>query len=305
MISSETEIGNPHILDTEEGRRIACHPHIVGDELKELCHGAAKAFRKTLEWLRLLESDGTTLLHILRGGAGYRVSEVLPKGIPIARVRTEYREDGYRAHTNDPRRIRVTYTSLPESDGLDSTTIIIPDTFATGRSAEAALLELLESGIEPRRVIIYGFIAIPGLKRIGALCSLRDIEFHSFSICDISQLAWNKYDMPVYGPDESLFKARGKDGRLGSIINIKTLKEILPKYIAGLDQPGDWSERQLRLFNGQNDEMGDIQGHLMKSIDLIGSLREINSNKPWYGKTQDEIAKTELNMLMKALKPFM
>jgi uracil phosphoribosyltransferase len=303
LIHRGVDVGTPYILDTKEGRQIACHPHVVGVELERLALGAAKMFRRTLEGLDLLEPNETALLHILRGSAGYRVAEALPDGIPIARVRTEYMENGYRSHSDDGRQINVTFVDIPRGLGSrEAKTLIIPDTFATGRSVEAAINEMFDLGIRPERVILYGFIAIPGLQRMGALSSERGIQLYSFSICDLSQLAWNNYDMPMYGPDESLFTAKGKLKKLGSIIDIETLREILPHYVAGLDQPGDWSERQSRLFNGYGDESGNIVGHLEKSIELIESLREISSMTQVGNQLLKRAAKIELRRLRDILK---
>ena len=124
----------------------------------------------------------------------------------------------------------------------------------------------------------------------------------SFSLCDISQLAHNNYDMPIYGLDESLYTYMGGMRRMGSIIDSETLKDVLPQYVAGMDQPGDWSERQSTLFNGRGNEVGDMMGHLTKSLRLIESLNEINSEQPWYNKFHSRIADRELKMIREALE---
>ncbi len=244
-------------------------------------------------------TEDAAILHILRAGAGYMVADIM-KQAPIVAVRTEYRTDGYRAHSDDPRRLVVSYRSYPE--GLDeAATIVVPDTYATGRSAEAALLDLMDNGFRPDRIILYGFIAIPALIRLGALCDERGVDLHSFAICDIAQLAHNNYDMCIYGPDESLYRETRRRAALGSVIDRATLRRLLPHYVPGLDQPGDWSERQSLLFDGVANRSGDIRGHLLKSISLIETLTRMNAGEEWYTETHDEAARTELSLLRETL----
>jgi hypothetical protein len=298
LITTSAYIGTLYILDTLPGMRIACHPHIVGDVLRDLCLVAAQEFVRASELLGFLEYDSLAVLNILRGGSCYMVAEVLPEGVPVFNVRTEYSQGSYRDHPDDPRSIDVTYSNHESSNARlrDVSTLVVPDTYATGRSAEAALEHLFSEGLDPESIVLYGFMAIPALVRIGRHCSEKGIELASFSICDISQLADNNYDMPLYGLDESL-ASTGELRRLGSIVDVETLRRFIPSYVAGLDQPGDWSERHDALFNGVGIEMGDIEGHLRKSFHLIESLREINSTQTWYDEEQDEIAKKELDNL--------
>jgi hypothetical protein len=182
--------------------------------------------------------------------------------------------------------------------------LIVPDTYATGRSAEAALNRLFSSGLIPERVILYGFIAIPALVRLGEFCSREGIEMFSFAICDLTQLAFNNYDMPLYGFDESSHASTGRRIRLGSIVDMDTLDGMIPHYVAGLDQPGDWSERQVSLFNGYGMESGDVVGHLRKSTDLIKSCSELHSGEVWYDGFHEGIAMKELARLETVLRDF-
>ena len=74
--------------------------------------------------------------------------------------------------------------------------------------------------------------------------------------------------------------------------------EYLHEFVPGSDQPGDWSARQSRLFNGQGYEGGDIAGHLENSIRLMKSLIEIGELRDW----QQKIASDELLRLERALE---
>jgi len=304
LIQTGVGQGKHYIIDTPQCREVACHPHIVGEGLRDLCQGAAVEFREAMTGLGLFEGGSLAIVNILRGSSGYRLVDLFNGDVPNFTVRTQYRGDGYRAHTDDARRIGVTYRDYSEDDhrfrGVKM--VVVPDTFATGRSAEAALQDLMRAGLEPETVVIYGFTAVPALVRISGVCEDHGLELVSFSLCDISQLAHNNYDMPIYGLDESLYTSMGGMRRMGSIIDSKTLKDVLPQYVAGMDQPGDWSERQSTLFNGRGNEVGDMMGHLTKSLRLIESLNEINREQPWYSELHSGIADRELKMIWEALE---
>jgi hypothetical protein len=302
LVSQGELHGSLYIIDSAPGREIACHPSIVGEALEGLCLDCSVEFSSALVGLGLFKGEGTAVLHILRGAAGYRVVDALPIRVPVVSIRTEYRGDGYRAHSDDSRSLTVTYRDYPvDLDIREVSDLIIPDTYATGRSAEVALLELFEGGLEPERIFLYGFIAVPALTRIGGICEERGIEMHSFAICDVTQLADNHYDMPLYGLDESLHASTGEVRKLGSFVAEETLAGMLPEYVAGMDQPGDWSERHLSLFNGMGNEAGDIRGHLEKSLGLVESLKALNSRQPWYKDSHDDIAFAEMQRLQEAL----
>jgi uracil phosphoribosyltransferase len=274
----------------------------VGEALEGMCLKASVCFSHAIENIGLFKPEGTVVLHILRGAAGYRVVDSLRVRVPVLSIRTEYQGDAYRAHSDGSRNLSVTYKNYPVDLELSRiSNVIIPDTYATGRSAEAALQELFAAGLEPSQIILYGFIAIPALERIGNICKEKGIKMHSFAICNLTQLASNYYDMPIYGLDESLYASKRRIRKLGSIIAKKTFLGILPKYIAGMDQPGDWSERQVSLFNGQGNEAGDIKGHLKKSLNLIESLKSLNSTQKWYNDIHEEISNKEIKSIEKVL----
>jgi hypothetical protein len=265
------------LIDTNSGQRIACHPHIVSKKLADLCLNVAREFALILKELSLVTNQ-SGILHILRGSYGYMVDKTLPS-LPVIHIRTQYIENGYRAHSDDSRKINVIYSDYYETI-FDS--LIIPDTYATGRSVEAALLHMFKHGLSVERVIIYGFVAISAIERLYNLLVKHGIPLFVFAICDVTQLYTNNYDMPLYGLDEHLYRQQGILKPLGSIVSKDTLREMIPHYIPGMDQPGDWSERQNTLFNGHNNERGDIRGHLQRSIKLLESLDELNCQQPWY-----------------------
>ena len=300
LIPADAYAGDTYIVDTEPGRTVACHPHIVGEELRALCTEAASGFVEAAAALGALKPDETCVMHILRAGTGYMVAEALPIHVPIVDVRTQYVDDGYRGHSDDPRSLKVSYRKYPKRLE-EAGTMVIPDTYATGRSAEAAINDLLVHGYKPDTVILYGFVAVPALVRLGGLCEAQGIYLKCFAICDVSQLAHNNYDMPVYGPDESLHASTGEEGRLGSVVAPDTLEEMLPGYVPGMDQPGDWSERQSRLYTGLGKEQGDIKGHLEKSVRLIERLQALGRGRGWFTTAHEEAAERELEALRRTL----
>ena len=287
------KVGEIYIVDSPAGREIASHPSLVGNELWGKSLKAASAFTCALNSLDL-NDENAAILHILRGAVGYMIHEALPE-VPVLSVRTEYGLDGYRDHPDDSRNLTVTYRDY---GGIPKTsTLIIPDTFATGRSAEVALKDLMKSGVTPERVILYGFVAVPSILRLSSICRENDIDLFTFAISDLTPLAYNNYDMPLYGLDESLYSATGKVKLLGAVVDAETLEHLSLFYIAGMDQPGDWSERHSSLYNGRGNKEGDMLGHLRKSLDLIEKLQDLNSLQGWYNKNHREIALREIQLL--------
>jgi hypothetical protein len=157
------------------------------------------------------------------------------------------------------------------------------------------------NGFQADTIVIYGFIAITGMKRVYNYLAKHGIELFTFAICDLTQLYSNNYDMPLYGLDENHYKTHKKLSHLGSIVSLETLRDMIGSYIPGMDQPGDWSERQSNLFNGTGNESGDIKGHLKKSIEFIKSLDMLNSTQPWYNEEIKKLTQLELEQLHKTI----
>lgn len=293
------DLGGCYILDTPQAQLIASHPHIVGDELEKLCLITANEFKSMLTEFGLV-GDSPGVLHILRGSSGYMVDEVFPK-LPLINVRSMYSKDGYRSHSDDSRRIEVIYNDY---SGQKLDTLIVPDTYATGRSLEAALIALNKVGLKLSTLIIYGFIAIPSIQRLYKLCETIGCRLVTVALCDITQLAANNYDMTLFGPDEHLHTSTGKLNKLGSIVGNETLHDMVHNFIPGLDQPGDWSERQSILFNGHGMEPGNIRGHLTKSIAFIEELDRINQSQVWYNDSVQTLTQNELIKLRETLAKY-
>jgi hypothetical protein len=281
--SKNLDIGEVYILDTLSGMKIACQPEIVGEELEKLCLDSAKEFVRVIKSMDLFENSKTAILHILRAAPGYQIATAFRNKIPVINIRTRYTTVSYRSHDNTKKVVVINrdYSQVKHKEAVK--TVIIPDTYATGRSAEIAINDLFENGIIPEKIILYGFIAIPSLIKLRKLTSKRGIEMISFAIGSVTELAKNNYDMPFYGVDESWYNETLKSKSvpeirlMGSITDRKVLERYLPFYLPGLDQPGDWSERQIKLFNGKDYETGDVSKHIKNTKKNIQNLHEIYS----------------------------
>ena len=292
-----------HVIDTEGGKRIACHPHIIGKQLAKLSLSAALEATKAMEYLLNLRRDGVVLEHVLRASPGYNLHTAFRQaGINFYEVfiRPKYEIKSYRRHRI--RKLNIIYRSFESMPRNERITLVKPDTEATGKSAKVSIGEAIKEaekrGSRIERVILYGFISRPALDSLKRLADRSSFELVAFSIGNVTGLAHNWYDMPAYGMDESYYRATGKIKRLGCITDFQILKEYLPFYVPGCDQPGDWSARQEQLFTGHGYERVNSREHLANSIRLIDALKEISCSEKW----QKEIAERELSKLGRMLR---
>ena len=297
---------NVYIVDTTEGARIASEPEIVGDEFLNLnleaSMSAARAMKNILSFERPI-----VFLHILRASTGYMLHKAFAASsmqFYEAFVRVKYVKESYRNHTR--REIKVVYKkfeNIPKGD----VTLIAADTIATGSSIEVAIRtaqeELLRNDVTIEELVLYGFISKKGLEKVYKVSQDLGIKsFYAFAMQDITPLAYNGYDMPLYGPDESLWSREKKFKLLGSIVDVSTLERMLLEYAPGMDQPGDWSERQKMLFNGYGFEQGDIASHLERSLLLLEKLRKLVKKADWYGDWVEKIFEKRKQKLVSALQ---
>ena len=307
-VSEAALMDNLYIIDTPSGKEIACHPHIVGKELDKLALSAAGEAARAISsviFANKKEDDTRVVVeNVLRASQGYKLfpalKALLPgRSIPQLFIRPRYVSKSYRDHVT--RELQVVYKDFSELPKDKNIVLIKPDTEATGASGVLSITEALNEskkrGSNITDVVLYGFIAIPALRLLKKTTDEHGIKLHAFAIGNISELASNNYDMTLYGIDESYFSKRGEIKKLGSIVDKSTLENYLPEFIPGCDQPGDWSDRQSRIFTGLGYEAGDIKGHLTRSINLIENLRKISKYEAW----QDAIARKEITKLRKVL----
>ncbi len=286
-----------YVVHSPEGVELASMPEIVGEEMASRARRAARHAVKLMEELGLEER--AILLHVLRGSPGYELSGALEEAAEVDNIyiRVKYDEDSYRDHRE--REARAIYTKAgPLGDGRY--TLIVADTVATGRS----MIEALERGLQVLRfkgitltaVYIYGFISLPGARRVAEALRGQGVEPVFIAVENLSALSSNMYDMPLYGPDPA-----DPDILLGSAAPPEAFRAMLPHYYPGMDQPGDWSERQCLLFNGIGYERGDVAGHLRRSLEMLEELHKASSGRDWYRGWMEDIYHERRHGLEEAL----
>ncbi len=303
-----------YIIDTVQGKNIACHPHIVGKTLETRAFVAALEAAKAMNQLTSISTtnrDCTVFANVLRGAPGYELHNAFRelnsgRGFREIWLRPKYEKVSYRSHDNESvAKLNIVYEdfeTLPEQKEI---VLLKPDTEATGITGQKSIerivrkCEKVKSTI--KEIVLYGFMSIPALERISETVRQHGINLVAFSIGNITELAHNSYDMTMYGIDESLWSVSGEIRKLGSIIDSKTLERFLPEFVPGLDQPGDWSNRQTSVYvTKEEKEPIRVDGHLQSSINLIENLRKVSNYKLW----QEQIAEKEMRHLHSALKQF-
>ncbi|MEM5802191.1 MAG: hypothetical protein QXQ18_02275 [Candidatus Aenigmatarchaeota archaeon] len=262
-----------YIIDSLSGKDIACHPSIVGEELEKLCLDVAEDAARTMIKLGFVTHD-YMYIDVLRAAPGYKLEEALHRlGKEIKQksiIRPRYTQPSYRDHEGGSKKIEIifeNFDNFPENKKLH---IIKPDTEATGRTSEAVLKRIIEvaenKNCEIDSVLLYGFISESGLEHIVKFLTPYNIKVAAFAIGNITALYSNGYDMPIYGPDEHYYSLHKVIKKLGGIIPRETLERYVNEFIPGSDQPGDWSARFKKVFNGIDFESGGISNHLRNSI---------------------------------------
>lgn len=301
---------NAFIIDTPMTRRIACHPHVVGDEIEKLTLEAAEQSLPAileLSQINTTKKGAIVFEQILRAAPGYNLhqaaSRVIPGNYRTVNIRPRYTHTSYRDHDGMVHReLDIVYEDFAELPASREVFLIMQDTVASSRSAEvsikAAINHCEEVGSHIAKWVLYGFIALDGLKLLDKIARNHGIPLVAFAMGNLTALCANNYDMPLYGVDEWLWRRDHSISKLGALLDRDTFVEYLHEFVPGSDQPGDWSARQSKLFNGQGYEEGDIAGHLEHSIRLMKSLLEIGELKDW----QEKIASDELLRLEKGLE---
>ena len=303
----EAEYGSikAYLIDTPMTRRIACYPHVVGQELERLAYAAAeRSLPLILELSQIDNRHGGNIVfeQILRAAPGYQLHQAANKLMPgtfrTVYTRPRYTHTSYRDHDGMvQRQIEVVYEDFSEFPRGKDIFLIMQDTVASGQSAKIAFDEALkyceQTGSRIKKWIIYGFIALDGLKILQQIAESHGVPLVAFAMGNLTALCANKYDMPLYGVDEWLWRRDHQLHKLGALVDRRTFSEYVRELVPGADQPGDWSARQIKLFTGTGYEEGNIPGHLENSIRLIKGLLEIGTFAEW----QSQLAFKELGML--------
>jgi len=190
------------------------------------------------------------------------------------------------------------FSNLPRNSDI---VLIMQDTVASSKSAELSLETAVSRarkvGSRITMWILYGFIALNGLKLLEKVANRLGIPMLAFAMGNLTALCANNYDMPLCGVDEWLWRKNHSISKLGALVDAATFADYVRELIPGSDQPGDWSARQSKLFTGAGFERGNISDHLENSVRLIESLREIGTFTDW----QDQLASQEVKRLKEEL----
>uniref|UniRef100_A0A7J3X7X3 Uncharacterized protein n=1 Tax=Thermofilum pendens TaxID=2269 RepID=A0A7J3X7X3_THEPE len=296
--------GEVFTLDTDSGLRIAAEPELVGLRLEAEALQAARAASQAIS--RRLAFDSVIFLHVLRASRGYMLHKALwelGRGISEVFIRVAYPEASTGSHASrSPSVVLARAEELPRGPA----SLVVAETVATGRSLVSALgflLELAEfKGARVGEVHVYGFLSEVGVRRVAEFLQREGVErVYFYAVQDLTALASNEYDMPLYGPDLPSHKS-GRRVTLGGVTAERTLERMLPHYFPGMDQPGDWSERQCELYNGESYERGRVREHLERSLRTLDELLEAAREHPWYGDWVERIYAKRRQALLQALQ---
>lgn len=280
-----------YIVHTPSSVKIASMPELVGKALDNLAISSARFTASFLKKL-LNAEESLVFLHILRGSQGYRLDVALREaGFDVREqfVRVVYNGGTGEKHLEAAPHVgKVQFSELSGSEK----TLVVADTVATGRTLLEALRLTLDmagfKGMEFRRIVIYGFISEPGARKASEFISERGAEPVLITLEDFAALASNQYDMPLYGPDTTPTGVN-VDRLISGTTVPEALENMIRSYFPGMDQPGDWSERQCLLFTGSTYERGRIDLHLENSLKALEALREAIRGAEWYEEWMDKI----------------
>ncbi len=299
-----------YLIDSLAGMKIGCHPSIVGAELDNLSLKAAIDASLLMVKLGCIkEVNGKVFVHALRAAPGYKLLEAFENlGMKFKQVwiRPRYTKPSYRDHEGLVKKIEIVYENFDNFPENKELCLIKPDTEASGRTSEAILKRTIDvaerKNSEIKSIILYGYISEHGLKHIEKVLEALgvNVKIYAFAIGNLTALYYNKYDMPLYGPDESYYSMHREIRKLGGLVARETFERYLPEFIPGSDQPGDWSARQLKVFNGYGYEDGGISIHLKNSVSFIKRLYNIYKTMPSlqiFLPRYKEMIKKELNLI--------
>ncbi|PLJ78227.1 hypothetical protein [Infirmifilum sp. SLHALR2] len=296
--------GEAFIVHSREGALIASSPEIVGRELDSLSMSPA---RLVAGYLKQLEQGSlpVVFVHVLRGSQGYRLDVALQEfGFDLKKqfLRVAYAGGAGEKHADA--QPHVVNAQVSELSGGEKT-LVVADTIATGRTLIQALSLTLDvagfQGAQLERAVIYGFISEQGARAVGEFLEKRGVAPFFFAIQDYAALASNNYDMPLYGPD---IGPAGVDAgkTIAGVTTPEAFKAMALEYFPGMDQPGDWSERQCLLFNGFGYERGRIGEHLGRSLKSLEELRGAVLKASWYERWLEEVYERRKKGLERAME---
>ncbi|MBI5332290.1 MAG: hypothetical protein HZB65_01840 [Candidatus Aenigmarchaeota archaeon] len=269
-----------YIINTPEITAIGSHPSIVGESHSDMCRRAADETFKVLKYVNRDSLDDFINCLVLRAAPGFKIGEAAEQAdyvFPQATIRPRYVKPSFRDHDGSAVKtleiLNSDFSKVPDNKEL---TLLKFDTEASLGTTEKVLPFILEElgkrNSSIKKVIFGGYVSGPSISKIVRLAKKHNFESEIYAWGNVTGLYSNNYDMPVYGPDEALWREKKRISFINSVIPLEILEKYADIFIPGADQPGDWSARQSEVFNGVEYEKGEIIKHLSGSIEFIGNL---------------------------------
>ncbi|QOJ79226.1 hypothetical protein IG193_01830 [Infirmifilum lucidum] len=295
--------GEAFIVHSVQSALVASRPEIVGRKLDSLVTHPARLVAGYLRRSGLADRK-VVFMHVLRGSQGYRLDVALREA--GFSVESQFVKVVYAGGLGEKHAEAKPHVASAQLTGLsgEEKTLVVADTVATGRTLKEALRFMLDmavfKGVQFEKVVIYGFISESGARVVGDFLGENGITPLFFALEDFAALASNQYDMPLYGPD---IGPRGVDAEktIAGVSVPEALRAMLGEYFPGMDQPGDWSERQCLLFNGYGYERGKIGEHLERSLKSLEVLHNAVRGASWYEEWLEEVFKKRRKGLKRAM----
>ncbi|MCL4344395.1 MAG: hypothetical protein JRM84_03805 [Nitrososphaerota archaeon] len=282
-----------YVIDSEEGRRIASDPSIYGGPFEESNLAMARYAVRFMKELGLLD-EKLVIQHVLRASLGYRIRDALQetgKEFGELWTRPVYSYTSYRTHTVDD--LTISHDAPDTIPASGDFYLLKPDTEASGFTSLKVLDNFFKKcsaqNCRVKAVVLYGFISRVAVDRVKSYLSSKNVKTITIAIENITPLSENGYDMPLYGIDDQAYSSRGTKVKLASAVPTTVLQSMLYDYYPGMDQPGDWSDRQTRLYDGTTWNKVDPLVHLNRSLKILEKMRAINRTEEWYTERHEKI----------------
>lgn len=299
---------NWFIIATPSGIKIACQPHIVGEELqRHMIYNAEETVKTIYSMFYPKDKLPKTLVeHVLRASLGYEIHTALKNlirdGIREVEIRPKYLDESYRSHDGilegNIEVVHRDFRAIERDTHYDAMYVL--DTIATAKSVIVSIQEgkqeLDKAGSTVDKAFVGGFASMEGMEKIERVTRELGMDLVAILYVAGTGLCDNGYDMPFFGPDQRFFEKTGKTEMIGSVIDRETLMECLQgRYIGGMDTVGNWSDRQRKLWNGKFYESVPLTEHIGHSIEFISGLQKM-PHEQW----QEENMQRESQALRRA-----
>ena len=273
IAETKFDLDDVYVVNTPEIVQIGCHPHIVGEELRALTDRAADEVVRAMIRFGGFDPENTVICEVLRASTGYRMQEAfkragleLPFELPVVHIRPRYETPSYRDHDTGEKIINIIYQNFKKMPAGRRLKVIKHDTEASFKTSRAVIPKLMEfaeeRGSKIDEIILAGYISDYSLGEAKKIAEKLGIGVKAFAYGNVTSIYSNHYDMPVFGPDEALWREIEKILRDRSLTNDERTRKLFNRYLEGLDKETREKER------GCVYDEDSIMGKLMKKLRL-------------------------------------